>query len=79
MLPTLSIARTAKTCGPEESVRLAGLVQASQPASSQLHWKLLFASLELNAYDTVGFDTVPVGPAVIEVSGGVVSGAARWE
>ena len=52
-----------------------GLVQAANGLPSTRHWKLLPASVEVNEKSGVASFIVepPAGPAVMDVSGGVVS------
>src|SRR3954471_1514712 len=73
VLPTASLARTPKVCGP--SARTGGVngePQGEKPSSSIWHSKLAPVSLE-KAKVGVGSLVGPAGPESIEVSGELVS------
>ena len=75
VFPATSVARTETLCAP--SLRAAvvhGLVQSAQAPESTRHSKTEFASVAVNAKVGELSLVVPVGPDVIVVSGGVVSG-----
>lgn len=48
-------------------------MHATRDPPSRLHWKVEFASLEVNAKEALVDVVVAGGPEVIVVSGGVVS------
>jgi hypothetical protein len=56
-------------------VKLLGDAQDEKTASSRLHWKLEPDSVEEKLKVAEVLTTVPVGPSVMFVSGGVVSGS----
>src|SRR5262249_25472540 len=73
MLPAASIARTSKVCVPcAKPDRFAGLVHAAKAAPSSRHSKVP-DSVDENQIVAVVDATVPVGPAVIVVSGATLS------
>ena len=72
--PAASVARTANVCGPWASARrLRGDVQAANADASRLHANVTLSSFDVNAKLALADRTVPVGPEVIVVSGGVRS------
>ena len=74
MLPAASVARTSKVCEPSDSaVVVNGVVHDAKDPPSTRHWNVEPASVEVNENVGVLSLVVPDGPAVIEVSGGVVS------
>ena len=61
-------------CAPSARPAYAfGAAQASQSAASSLHSNEAPGSLAVNANDAAVESTVPLGPVVIDVSGGAVS------
>jgi hypothetical protein len=75
VLPARSVARTATLWFPSFSdVVVHGLVQSAHAPVSTRHSKAELGSDELNANVGVLSFVVPVGPELIIVSGGVVSG-----
>ena len=75
-LPAPSIACTVKVCWPSgTSVRVRGLVQAANAALSSLHWNVDPSSEEVKLKEgSLSLVVEPgAGPAVIVVSGAVVS------
>jgi hypothetical protein len=73
--PAESIARTSKVCAPWVSVDVVwGEEQGANDAESTRHWKV-DVSLAVNSYVGVVSFVGPLGPAVMVVSGGVVSAA----
>ena len=79
-LPAASIARTSNVCGPSLSADVVnGVVQAAKVPASTRHWKVESAWLEVKENVGVLSFVGPDGPAVIVVSGGVVSTVnVRW-
>ena len=74
VLPAASVAFTEKVCEPFASaVYEAGEVHAVKAAPSRLQANVEPASVDVNGIDASAVATVPVGPPVIVVSGGVVS------
>ncbi len=74
VLPAASIARTRTVRWPGASVgRTSGLAQSVNDAPSRAHSNLTPDSLALNDTDAGPGEMVPAGPAVISVTGGVVS------
>ena len=77
MLPAASVARTLNVCDPFARPEYAfGEVQALQAPASSWHSNDEPVSDEVNVKLADAVVTVPLGPPVIVVSGGVVSGAA---
>ncbi len=74
VFPAASVARTSKVWEPPESpVYDLGEVHALHAPPSRRHWNVEPASLDVNEKLADGEVTVPDGPEVIVVSGGVVS------
>ncbi len=74
VLPAVSVARTSNVCAPSASAAVVnGVVQAANAPASTRHWKVDPASVAVKENVGVLSLVVPVGPAVIVVSGGVVS------
>src|SRR5438093_1094341 len=73
--PTASLARTSKVCGPFDrpAARVYGEVHAANASESKRHSKPAVPVLPLNSKVGVSSAVVPEGPAVMVVSGGVVS------
>src|SRR4051812_39036030 len=75
VLPIGSVAKTLKAWMPStRSVKLTGEEQAAKAASSREQLKLDPTSEAAKANVAVVCGTLPLGPAVIVVWGGVVSG-----
>ena len=74
VLPLPSVARTLSVWSPTAMpLNVAGEPQAPQAPASSLHWKVEPASVAVNSSVAVGRSLLAAGPAVIVVSGGVVS------
>src|SRR5262249_40397788 len=72
--PAASVARTANVCGPcARPVSAAGEVHAVSGAPSRLQPNVEPGSLDVDDRLAVAIGSVPLGPAVIAVSGGVRS------
>jgi hypothetical protein len=70
--PAPLTARTANVCDPSVSPEsAAGDAQAPNGAPSSAHSNVALPSGELNANDALASATVPLGPPVMAVSGGV--------
>ena len=76
--PTPSVARTSKTCAPSDSAPVVnGELQDANAAASTRHSKVAPASVAVKENVGVLSLVVPLGPAVMVVSGGVVSHRER--
>ena len=72
--PTPSVARTSKTCAPSDRAPVVnGELQDANAAASTRHSNVEPASVAVNVNVGVPSPVVPLGPAVIVVSGAVVS------
>jgi hypothetical protein len=79
VLPAASVARTSNVCAEAARPEYAfGDEHAPQLPPSSRHWNDEPDSVELKSNDADVLDTVPDGPAVIDVSGGVVSAAVTF-
>ena len=74
VLPAASVARTSKVCAPSASTAVVnGVLHEPQAPPSTRHSNVEPVSVAVNENVGVLSVVVPVGPAVIVVSGGVVS------
>ena len=79
VLPAASVARTENVWLPFTRTEYdAGELHVAKAAPSRLQANVEPVSLELNVKEALAVVTVPVGPPVIVVSGGVVSPAATF-
>ena len=77
-MPAPSVARTENWCSPSPRPEyVLGVAQAIQAPPSSLHSKLEPDSVEVKEKLAVAAVVIPLGPLVIEVSGGVVSGGGE--
>jgi hypothetical protein len=74
-LPAASVARTSNVCEPFARLEYAlGEEHELQFPLSRRHRKVEPVSVDANWNDAEALETVPDGPELIDVSGGVVSG-----